>query len=1105
MAQPYFLKCLGIPELRSPDGEPVKFRVRKHLALLVYLAVESRAQHDRDRLVELLWPRSPWRRARHSLATALSILRKTLGDTSFTTTRSHVRFAPADLELDLGRLESGEIIGDGVRPPLDIDGFLRGFEIDAPDFAHWRDREHARRLPAIHVGLLALIDHSRRLGATSDISAYGERILAIDSLAEEGIRARMEALALAGDRFSAIRVYEEWKDRLEEELGAVPSELLDGMVMRLRKHGPSTSEPSAVPAEQWRDRRFVGRLAEHRRIYEAWEATHQFKPVHMLLMGDSGVGKTTLAQRLVTAASLEGASVSRVQCFQMEQKLPFNAVAGLVVGLLGRPGIAATSPEGLAEIGRIVPQIRARFPNLPAPKESEGESARILFAEGVMDLLGAVMNEHPLLLVVDDYHMADEASLSVLHLIMRRLPEPRMMIVLTARPVEEGETTQARRIREGAGYLGLVQLDLAPMVEDETRELLAVILADGEQKPSAPERRALVRASGGYPMVLELLVQDWRLNGPESLALAFSAMKTEFRTSPSSAESYSRLASRIIPDLPETSKLVLDLASVLGSRLNDLTWYGLADLAIAQTMGAISGLVTKRILRDIGSGLEFINEIVRAEVYRGIPSPVRVALHEMVADRLLVEVSQGVWVPGLELAWHLIRAGRTEPATPHLLRGAQEAIQDGAPDVAILALQSGIDQVERASRGSAALLLAIALQELGAWEESLLSLERLGNTLEGRETEYADVLRSSARWELRVLDEGERRKACGALLTAISNQHEAEWISRAAVVAARMACTSRDEAEMLRALSVIKQLRESLPAGSNTVGLVVAEAILSFNLRRWDDLWVLLNLARGLMARDNRRDSLLVQVLLGAGSSAGSSGRYDEERHLLTEALIAATRLDNATLIGRIHSNAAVALVRLGLFQEAAQTAKSARQLLTTGADQGFLLTATFVEAWALALLGKAQEARAVLHLGDQENGWGEPWIEQSWLLMKADVLLTMGYRHQAMTTALGGLTGDRSRPLAVGLVGRFCRWLSRAMAEGIISGESSRKLIREFYSRRHTLDAVDRIEVADALLTTDLLLPIGEGEIVRSEIRLGVQSLPPATADQLATFGVAR
>ena len=128
MPPAFFLKCLGLPELRHPDGRVVRFKVRKHLALLVYLAAERR-RHERARLTSLLWPRVASRQGRQSLATALSFLRSALGRGAFPGDRDWVRFVPPTLVLDLDRLEAGEVLGSEHEPPLDVDGFLTGFEV----------------------------------------------------------------------------------------------------------------------------------------------------------------------------------------------------------------------------------------------------------------------------------------------------------------------------------------------------------------------------------------------------------------------------------------------------------------------------------------------------------------------------------------------------------------------------------------------------------------------------------------------------------------------------------------------------------------------------------------------------------------------------------------------------------------------------------------------------------------------------------------------------------------------------------------------------------------------------------------------------------------
>src|SRR3954454_8972706 len=426
-----YLRCLGQPALFSAAGEPIRFRTRKHLALLVYLAVEQRTQR-RDRVAELLWPRVSANEARHSLATALSVLRPRVGTDALETSRDQVRLMPGRVTLDLERLRAGDILGTEVTGPLEVAAFLDGFDInDSAEFTHWKDQQQARLLPIIKDAMLVLIDRCRRTGDTRQIEQVADRMLALDELSEDAIRAKMEARAFAGDRLTALEIFEAWKKKLAEELQAVPSEMVEGIAVRLRRRGwerTTLANIPNVPTDQWRNRPFVGRAAEYKALYEQWETAKQGTASHALVLGDSGVGKTTLVQRLTTAAGLEGAAISRVQCYDLEKEIPYSTLSGLVLGLLDRPGVSATSPEALAEISRTAPHVRQRFPDLPKPSESQGETARIRLTESVLEMLSAIAEEHPVILVVDDLHLADDVSLAGLHLIMRRVHRQALMI-----------------------------------------------------------------------------------------------------------------------------------------------------------------------------------------------------------------------------------------------------------------------------------------------------------------------------------------------------------------------------------------------------------------------------------------------------------------------------------------------------------------------------------------------------------------------------------------------------------------------------------------------------------------------------------------------------
>jgi DNA-binding SARP family transcriptional activator len=133
------LRLLGPPEA-SLEGLPVRFRIKKELALLCYLAAEW-GKHPSRELAELLWPESEERRARADLRAVLHKLRKTLGEDTvrdgaasiFIIDGDRLGLEPRGIEVDLEALEAAISLARRNLP-----GWKR------------KQRHHRRRTPGAH-------------------------------------------------------------------------------------------------------------------------------------------------------------------------------------------------------------------------------------------------------------------------------------------------------------------------------------------------------------------------------------------------------------------------------------------------------------------------------------------------------------------------------------------------------------------------------------------------------------------------------------------------------------------------------------------------------------------------------------------------------------------------------------------------------------------------------------------------------------------------------------------------------------------------------------------------------------------------------------------
>lgn len=1097
---PHRLRCLGTPQLSGPDGEPVRFRTRKHLALLVYLATVSPAPQRRDKLATMLWPRADLDEARHSLATALSVLRGRLGADAFEGTRDTVRLLPGRVDTDVAALLSGDPL---ERDIIGSAGFLEEFEVpEAVEFSHWVDRERARLLPLIHAQLARRITRCRRTGDSRTMERLAEQLWRVDPLSEEAARAMLEARAMAGDRISGLRAFDTWKRELAEQLGAVPSLEVERIADRLRRHAlerHTTTVIAPVPAEQWRERPFVGRAIEFEACYRNWQEVRTGVPRHVILLGDAGVGKSTIAGRVVTTLALEGASVARLQCHELERELPFGVAGSLVEQLIELPGAAATPPEQLAELARLVAKVRQRWPGLPAPSNATGESARIQFTEAVMALIAALAAEQPVVIVIDDLHLSDAASLAVLHLALRRIESEPVMALLTMTGAPSDLAPEAGRFALRPEGIRATVHTVGPLPEAHAAELLELLLA-GSADPGPSVRRALLAGAQGNPMVLELLLDDWRRRGEDSLALATGAMTRPGAAAP--ADACRSLVAAMLGALDQETRAVADLGAVLGRRLNDLGMYSLVNLSVSRTMRALTALTSARVLRDAGSHLEFANAVVRGGCYQAMAAPLRRMMHAMVADRLIGDEDEGEPISGLEIAWHLVRSDRLPEAVPYLLAGGREAIRRGAPHEADLALSTGVPALTGPARRAALLLLAEALQELGRWEESLRVLDTEVEAYDEDEIALREVLLIIARRWATIQAHEELLQASNRLLELALGSRSPDVQCRALAALPYLLSLTRDDGGLMRMGETIATLIPDEFEPYQLLHLHLASAWQQERVGNLSGAESSLTKALSIIDAEGFASTVSVRVLVGAGILNSVQGRYAEAVPYLNRAANLAQRLDNPLHQATVAVGLATAYGRLGDTVEQTTWASKALSLISPTDWSLIALTASYEQALARALdCDEAAVRHAVSGLDQRCKAAGAAWALQAGLLMKADALILIGDEKRAFAAARKGLALSASRPLLGDLSGIFSRWRALVAVRSGGVAEVATDL-RASISETSGLHKKDRAESLAALGILEAAAAI-DNTNTQVALRSALDALPPGVERVLKRVGL--
>lgn len=536
---------------------------------------------------------------------------------------------------------------------------------------------------------------------------------------------------------------------------------------------------------------FTGRAAELRALRRALEAARRGQGGAVLICGGAGSGKTRLAGEFAARARALGARVQSARCTQPagapglwpwrkllrgeREALPAKSWREALrrhphLGHLLTDGPAAAAAA--ADADAIAADAGAGAGRYPAAGAA-GEAGEFLLFEAVARYGAEAGAEAPLLLILDDLHWADAASVRLLRHFALETGEAAVLLVATCREAELAARSELREplaewLRQPHSQrLALGGLS-APEVADfaraagqplgrEEAQLLAAysggnpaalhhLCAPGGDGPAAgfgpPEMPQALRdsmslldsASGEPPPLRALPAADAAGESGES------GETGEAGSAPGLCESQPLLqAPRALPaalrdlalaqvaGLPAATREALDCAAALGSRFETAWLAALLGESAPEAASRLAPALHFGLLREDGetpARLVFAARLLRDALYESLSPGRRSALHQR-ALQALESGAAGRAAADEELALHMMRAGRApSPAElGHCERAAQEAqrrhefarmlpLARRAVELAALLSEPPQRQSESLCR------LGAALHRLGAIEEA---------------------------------------------------------------------------------------------------------------------------------------------------------------------------------------------------------------------------------------------------------------------------------------------------------------------------------------------------------------------------------------------------
>jgi DNA-binding SARP family transcriptional activator len=626
-------------------------------SLLAFLVLHPDVPQSREHLAFFLWPESNGGQARTNLRQLLHHLRRALpaGYALMDAGNQTVCWRGGDLcAVDVFEFESAASRGIKAEKEGDFRSARAAFDAAAllyqDDLLPGLSEEWLQ--PMRDQLRLRFTEILSRLAALSEMDGeyptairHVTKLLALDPLSEPSYQMLMRLHLRNGDRSSALRVYHQCMRTLRRELGVSPSKTTQELLSHALHSEPAALPAVTSPQQASTAPPLVGRTREWEGLLACWQRAMRGEAHLALISGEPGIGKSRLAEELFHyCARIPGAAVAQARCYFAQGTLAYAPIAEWLRKEPVAQSLAQLPRARLAELARVLPELLAEDPAIPAPAPLLESWQKLHLYEALNAGVGNAPK--PLLLLIDDLQWCDPDSLEWLSFFFRSDASANTLVLGTVRAEETGRGHPLNGLLNELRQSGQVsEFSLMPLDAGESSELARQLTS---RNPEPAFLESLYRFTKGNPL---FVVESVRASMEDRRSVGVAPPRVQ-------AVIASRLAQLSSPGYE-----LAGVAAIVGRPFVPDLLARITDWDSDSLSRALEELVQRRIIGPQGgASYDFTHDLLREVAYAGL-NPIRRRLwHQRVA--LAIERSHA---PDLNtvsswLAAHYEAAGMAEQA-----------------------------------------------------------------------------------------------------------------------------------------------------------------------------------------------------------------------------------------------------------------------------------------------------------------------------------------------------------------------------------------------------------------------------------------------------------